>query len=310
MAIIIIESPPPQVVPGEPFSVQWSCTMNGPEPPSVTATLMLGSNQLQTGSFPTKPNAPPPFPSGWWTSGGTLTANLSPTDPGGRDVYSIGVKTLQLQLSAGTTGEADIPFAVLPTKIDGSWWTFNAPPSQADWKTTYNIAGMFSNEDQWSAMSTVLATLAENGTDLQTLNLGSVGSETNTGPVAFDPITQTWQWMDDTTFVNVASTIKTFAYTVGISAQDPWDNQYQITSAPVSVVVSVPLWKINDQTAALAAAANAVNLLAAAGVAAATFQWELAAAAWCRGDRVCRRTTVRWQRKGSTRGRSFVSSTS
>jgi hypothetical protein len=143
------------------------------------------------------------------------------------------------------------------------------------WKSAYSLGGTYTNFGECD-FTVVRATLVETAvTDgapprqLQTLDLGPVGSGANSGPVAFDAITQSWAWFDDITFLQTAPVGKFFVYTVALTAQDPWGNEHQVSSPPLSLFVSVPSWKVTDQGLAATSAATSAVLLAAAAAAAA-----------------------------------------
>jgi hypothetical protein len=276
MAIIIIVSPSPVVVPGEPFSVQWSCTMIGPEPPSVTATLMLGSTQLQAGTFPTEPDVPPPHTSPGWHSGGTLTVNLSPSDSRAKTVYfGFGVKTLQLQLSAGTTGEADVPLTVVQEAIDGLWWVFTAPEQQGvPWGTPYSVEGTFTNKSQWATINGSIAINETGGADANPVSRGS----SNFAPVApggnvdltFMPIlwnSQTWPWVSPGGIIT-GDTSRVYYYQPIMTLQDIFGNPYSsILGGEYAVLISVTQTKQFWADTCLAASEAAVTALLWGGLA-------------------------------------------
>ena len=187
-------------------------------------------------------------------------------------LYIAGTKTLQLAVAGN--GPHHDPFtaqaslAVSAGSFFGVWWSWNPGPTAVDWKTPYSLSGVFSNFST-APLSVLRATLIEDNitqnsvTPLQTLNLGPVGLGINVS-VAFPLITQTWQWLDDVTFLLTAPTTENFGYTMQLQGQDPWDNQYQATSQTFSVTVSVSESKRNDDTAAQGAAANAAGLATAA----------------------------------------------
>lgn len=241
---------------------------------SVIASLMVNGTEIWSSS---------PVPVSAVSIGGDViaegtglvqeTLSFDPNSQAARLLYTAGMDILAFQV-AGNGPHRD-PFTaqanltVIPGSFFGVWWSWNPIPTTPAWKSAYTLSGVFSNVST-APLAVLRATLVENDlTDnstafLQTLNLGAVSTGTNTGPVAYTPITQAWQWIDDVTFVSIGPTIKNFSYTVQLSAQDPWGNQYQATSPALGLTVPVALSKINDQTAALAAAANAVNLTAAA----------------------------------------------
>lgn len=275
-------SPVPSIGPGEAFNFSWSLFLlsevNASIGSSVTASLIMGGTVIWTSPlvpvFTNVIHGKPPAPD--WLQQFTGTQQESVSFPAGSAaaqlLYKIGKQNIELQVLGN--GPAPGPFTaqaslvVVPNPFPGTFWSWNPAPTMAAWKTAYSLGGVFSNLSP--APLSVSGTLVENdATDnsinqVQTMNLGSVGSGTNTGSVTFTPITQSWQWFDDITFITDAPQSKTFIYTVTLNAQDPWENQYQATSPAISIVVSVPFAKLVDCGNAFTAAASAAGLTAAA----------------------------------------------
>jgi len=270
------------IVPGEPIAISWRLqviTTMTPPYTSVAVSLTSGSpGGVQLWSSPSIPTFSVNLGRlGLWEDTGQQTEILTFAvgSAEAQMLYHPGSKVLQLQVLPEGSAMPLIEEATLDVnlgEVSGDWWNWTSTPMTVAWKSPYTLIGIFSNKLPFSELLNVRATLMENGSSspVPSLDLGPIASGGNSGPVSFGTLKQDWQWFDDITFLNTGPTVKTFSYAVSLNLQDPYGNQYQVTSPSLSITVAVPLSKINDQTAALAGAANAVNLAAAAAIAAAS----------------------------------------
>jgi hypothetical protein len=283
------------ISPGDPLSFSWKLRVFSENFPGnfVAVSLSVNGTVVWIALFPVsviEVIATPPAVGGWILDTGTQQESLTfaPDSPAAQALYgnaSVSMvdpsfnKNLQLTVSGTAenapgpfTATADLLMVINETDflIKAKWAWTGTPPPALSWPASYTLTGTTSNPTSVpltvsaSLFNAPVGSIGSVGSLLETKSVGTVAPVATTGPIAFAPILQNWQWCEPPSF-SPSPTSLTFAYVAEAAYQDPWGNQYpQTLSTPVTVTVTVPPAKVTQANDAVIAAVSAAALLVAA----------------------------------------------
>jgi hypothetical protein len=215
------------------------------------------------------------------------------TDEMAKRAYSVGTKRLRLVLEGtGTLGpvqSADEMLLVQLPTIDDTWWMWNVPSHDVEWKRPYIVAGSLTNNA--IAAATALVTLLETNTTVTTVGemslatdmIGSLIGGGQNVAVTFSglDLTKKWSWFTTGVWFAYAANPQVFRYRVRLDITDQFQNGYPpfFTTMNTTVTVTVSNTKSAACASAFALQASAAIMLIAAAAQAIIVGWGDAAAA-------------------------------